>query len=56
VRGSFSHAEAQELISIGATFTLTLEDGRSGEIVVSKIRSSESITPIVFFEGVGPFG
>jgi hypothetical protein len=55
-RGSFSHAEACELISVGARFSLTLKDGRSGEIVVSKIGASESIAPIVFFEGVGPFG
>ena len=53
-RGSFTHKDAWSLIEEGATCTLVLQDGRSGEFVVSGMGGSESIPPTVFFVGTGP--
>ena len=52
-RGSFTHEDAWGLVEEGATYTLVLQDGRSGEFVVSGMGRSASMPPTVFFVGTG---
>ncbi len=53
-RGSFTHKDAWSIIRKGSSYTLELEDGRSGEFVVSNIGGSATIQPTVFFVGSEP--
>ncbi len=53
-RGSFTHENGWNVISKGSDYTLELEDGRSGEFVVSTMGKSAASPSTVFFVGSGP--
>ncbi|HEY1601376.1 MAG TPA: hypothetical protein VGG64_17370 [Pirellulales bacterium] len=53
-KGVFSHPGGA--FKVGEYFTVELDDGRSGQMLISTIRAASNATPRIQFDGDGPLG